>query len=78
MHILKALNQAVFSLADSRSISTGSAETGAFSWFNDLMASLEWEKEKLGKVGFLNYHLFLTGWNSSIVSLNSILIPTEM
>ncbi|KAI5943943.1 NADPH oxidase 1 [Manis javanica] len=51
-----------------KSISTGSAETGAFSWFNDLMASLEWEKEKLGKVGFLNYHLFLTGWNSSIAS----------
>ncbi|XP_001914763.3 NADPH oxidase 1 isoform X1 [Equus caballus] len=41
-------------------------ETGAFAWFNDLLASLEQEMEELGKVGFLNYRLFLTGWNSNI------------
>ncbi|XP_023421348.1 NADPH oxidase 1 isoform X1 [Cavia porcellus] len=41
-------------------------ETGAFSWFNDLMISLEQEMEELGKVGFLNYRLFLTGWDSNI------------
>lgn len=41
-------------------------ETGAFAWFNDLLASLEQEMEELGKVGFLNFHLFLTGWDSNI------------
>ncbi|EHB12428.1 NADPH oxidase 1 [Heterocephalus glaber] len=41
-------------------------ETGAFAWFNDLLISLEQEMEELGKVGFLNYHLFLTGWDSNI------------
>nr|XP_010974076.2 NADPH oxidase 1 [Camelus dromedarius] len=41
-------------------------ETGAFAWFNDLLASLEQEMEELGKVGFLNYRLFLTGWDSNI------------
>ncbi|OWK09941.1 hypothetical protein Celaphus_00005924, partial [Cervus elaphus hippelaphus] len=40
-------------------------EMGAFAWFNDLLASLEQEMEELGKVGFLNYRLFLTGWDSS-------------
>lgn len=43
---------------------------GAFAWFNDLLAALEQEMEELGKVGFLNYRLFLTGWDSSIVSSN--------
>uniref|UniRef100_A0A8C0DYA1 NADPH oxidase 1 n=1 Tax=Balaenoptera musculus TaxID=9771 RepID=A0A8C0DYA1_BALMU len=38
-------------------------ETGAFAWFSDLLVSLEQEMEKLGKVGFLNYRLFLTGWD---------------
>eukprot|EP00069_Balaena_mysticetus_P016755 bmy_10074T0 len=38
-------------------------ETGAFAWFNDLLVSLEQEMEELGKVGFLNYRLFLTGWD---------------
>ncbi|XP_062039803.1 NADPH oxidase 1 isoform X2 [Lepus europaeus] len=42
-------------------------ETGAFAWFNDLLNSLEQEMEELGKVGFLNYRLFLTGWDSNIV-----------
>nr|XP_020819149.1 NADPH oxidase 1 isoform X2 [Phascolarctos cinereus] len=42
-------------------------ETGAFAWFNDLLASLEREMEECGKVGFLNYRLFLTGWDSNIV-----------
>uniref|UniRef100_A0A4X2KZG0 NADPH oxidase 1 n=1 Tax=Vombatus ursinus TaxID=29139 RepID=A0A4X2KZG0_VOMUR len=41
-------------------------ETGAFAWFNDLLASLEREMEECGKVGFLNYRLFLTGWDSNI------------
>ncbi|XP_072482742.1 NADPH oxidase 1 [Notamacropus eugenii] len=41
-------------------------ETGAFAWFNDLLASLEQEMEECGKVGFLNYRLFLTGWDSNI------------
>lgn len=41
-------------------------ETGAFAWFKDLLTSLEQEMEDSGKVGFLNYRLFLTGWNSNI------------
>nr|XP_004668843.1 NADPH oxidase 1 isoform X3 [Jaculus jaculus] len=41
-------------------------ETGAFAWFNHLLNSLEQEMEELGKVGFLNYRLFLTGWDSNI------------
>ncbi|XP_036596124.1 NADPH oxidase 1 [Trichosurus vulpecula] len=41
-------------------------ETGAFAWFNDLLASLEREMEECEKVGFLNYRLFLTGWDSNI------------
>lgn len=43
-------------------------DTGAFAWFNDLLASLEREMEESGKAGFLNYRLFLTGWDNSIVS----------
>ncbi|XP_048191788.1 NADPH oxidase 1 [Perognathus longimembris pacificus] len=41
-------------------------ETGAFAWFNDLLTSLEHEMEELGKADFLNYHLFLTGWDNNI------------
>ncbi|XP_043378178.1 NADPH oxidase 1 isoform X2 [Chelonia mydas] len=41
-------------------------DTGAFAWFNDLLASLEREMEESGKAGFLNYRLFLTGWDNSI------------
>nr|XP_032628022.1 NADPH oxidase 1 [Chelonoidis abingdonii] len=41
-------------------------DTGAFAWFNDLLASLEQEMEKSGKTGFLNYRLFLTGWDNSV------------
>ncbi|XP_019391993.1 PREDICTED: NADPH oxidase 1 isoform X1 [Crocodylus porosus] len=41
-------------------------DTGAFAWFNDLLASLEQEMEESGKADFLNYRLFLTGWNNSI------------
>ncbi|XP_012890539.1 PREDICTED: NADPH oxidase 1 isoform X2 [Dipodomys ordii] len=41
-------------------------ETGAFAWFNDLLTSLEQEMEELGKVDFLNYRLFLTGWDNNI------------
>ena len=48
---------------------------GAFVWFNDLLASLEQDMEELGKVGFLNYRLFLTGWDSNFVSSNNTLIP---
>ncbi|KAF7244858.1 NADPH oxidase 1 [Varanus komodoensis] len=42
-------------------------ETGAFAWFKDLLASLELEMEGSGRTGFLSYHLFLTGWSSSMV-----------
>ena len=31
--------------------------------------------EQLGKTDFLNYRLFLTGWDSNIVSYNKTLIP---
>ncbi|XP_052026731.1 NADPH oxidase 1 isoform X1 [Apodemus sylvaticus] len=41
-------------------------ETGAFAWFNNLLNSLEQEMEQLGKMDFLNYRLFLTGWDSNI------------
>ncbi|XP_074863716.1 NADPH oxidase 1 [Carettochelys insculpta] len=41
-------------------------DTGAFAWFNDLLASLEQEMEESGKASFLNYKLFLTGWDNSI------------
>lgn len=41
-------------------------ETGAFAWFNNLLNSLEQEMEELGKMDFLNYRLFLTGWDSNI------------
>ncbi|KAF0872185.1 NOX1 oxidase, partial [Crocuta crocuta] len=41
-------------------------ETGAFAWFKDLLASLEHEMEELGKVNFLKYRLFLTGWDTNI------------
>lgn len=36
-----------------------------------LLASLEQEMEELGKVGFLNFRLFLTGWDSNMVSSNN-------
>lgn len=41
-------------------------ETGAFAWFNNLLNSLEQEMDELGKPDFLNYQLFLTGWDSNI------------
>uniref|UniRef100_A0A8C4WQH5 NADPH oxidase 1 n=1 Tax=Gopherus evgoodei TaxID=1825980 RepID=A0A8C4WQH5_9SAUR len=41
-------------------------DTGAFTWFNDLLASLEQEMEESGKTGFLNYRLFLTVWDNSV------------
>lgn len=43
-------------------------DTGAFAWFNDLLASLEQKMAESGKANFLTYRLFLTGWNNSIVS----------
>lgn len=43
-------------------------DTGAFSWFNDLLASLEQKMAESGKADFLTYRLFLTGWDTSIVS----------
>lgn len=43
-------------------------DTGAFAWFNDLLASLEQKMAESGKADFLTYRLFLTGWNTSIVS----------
>ncbi|XP_015283512.1 PREDICTED: NADPH oxidase 1 isoform X1 [Gekko japonicus] len=42
-------------------------ETGSFGWFKNLLASLEQEMESSGRAGFLSYHLFLTGWSSSMV-----------
>uniref|UniRef100_A0A8C2U082 NADPH oxidase 1 n=1 Tax=Coturnix japonica TaxID=93934 RepID=A0A8C2U082_COTJA len=43
-------------------------DTGAFTWFNDLLASLEQKMAESGKADFLTYRLFLTGWDNSIVS----------
>ncbi|NXY39290.1 NOX1 oxidase, partial [Pomatorhinus ruficollis] len=43
-------------------------DTGAFAWFNDLLASLEQKMAESGKADFLTYRLFLTGWNNSIVT----------
>ncbi|XP_069749451.1 cytochrome b-245 heavy chain-like isoform X2 [Narcine bancroftii] len=40
-------------------------ETEAFEWFADLLRSLESNMEQLGKPDFLNYKLFLTGWDSA-------------
>ncbi|NXM55743.1 NOX1 oxidase, partial [Illadopsis cleaveri] len=40
-------------------------DTGAFAWFNDLLASLEQKMAESGKADFLTYRLFLTGWNNS-------------
>ncbi|XP_021261995.1 NADPH oxidase 1 isoform X2 [Numida meleagris] len=41
-------------------------DTGAFTWFNDLLASLEQKMAESGKADFLTYRLFLTGWDTSI------------
>ncbi|XP_074407493.1 NADPH oxidase 1 isoform X1 [Zonotrichia albicollis] len=43
-------------------------DTGAFAWFNDLLASLEQKMAESGKADFLTYRLFLTGWNTSIAN----------
>ncbi|XP_030305068.1 NADPH oxidase 1 isoform X2 [Calypte anna] len=43
-------------------------DTGAFAWFNDLLASLEQKMAESGKADFLTYRLFLTGWDTSIVN----------
>ncbi|XP_059715529.1 NADPH oxidase 1 isoform X2 [Haemorhous mexicanus] len=43
-------------------------DTGAFAWFNDLLASLEQKMAESGKADFLTYRLFLTGWDTSIGS----------
>uniref|UniRef100_A0A8D2PST5 NADPH oxidase 1 n=1 Tax=Zosterops lateralis melanops TaxID=1220523 RepID=A0A8D2PST5_ZOSLA len=43
-------------------------DTGAFAWFNDLLASLEQKMAESGKADFLTYRLFLTGWNNSIAN----------
>ncbi|KAJ6663254.1 hypothetical protein lerEdw1_010390, partial [Lerista edwardsae] len=42
-------------------------ETGAFGWFKDLLASLEQKMAESGRADFLSYHLYLTGWGSSMV-----------
>ncbi|KAL7979454.1 hypothetical protein Chor_004612 [Crotalus horridus] len=42
-------------------------ETGAFAWFKHLLSSLEQEMEGSGRADFLSYHLYLTGWNRSMV-----------
>uniref|UniRef100_A0A8C3J6B4 NADPH oxidase 1 n=1 Tax=Calidris pygmaea TaxID=425635 RepID=A0A8C3J6B4_9CHAR len=43
-------------------------DTGAFAWFNDLLASLEQKMAESGKADFLTYRLFLTSWNTSIAN----------
>ncbi|XP_008945240.1 PREDICTED: NADPH oxidase 1-like, partial [Merops nubicus] len=43
-------------------------DTGAFAWFNDLLASLEQKMAESGKADFLTYRLFLTGWDASIAN----------
>ncbi|XP_040554762.1 NADPH oxidase 1 isoform X1 [Gallus gallus] len=43
-------------------------DTGAFTWFNDLLASLEQKMAESGKADFLTYRLFLTGWDTSIAN----------
>uniref|UniRef100_U3IFZ3 FAD-binding FR-type domain-containing protein n=1 Tax=Anas platyrhynchos platyrhynchos TaxID=8840 RepID=U3IFZ3_ANAPP len=43
-------------------------DTGAFAWFNDLLASLEQKMAESGKADFLTYRLFLTGWDTSIAN----------
>uniref|UniRef100_A0A8C3NRP0 FAD-binding FR-type domain-containing protein n=1 Tax=Cyanoderma ruficeps TaxID=181631 RepID=A0A8C3NRP0_9PASS len=43
-------------------------DTGAFAWFNDLLASLEQKMAESGKADFLTYRLFLTGWDNSIAN----------
>ncbi|NXC90001.1 NOX1 oxidase, partial [Cercotrichas coryphoeus] len=43
-------------------------DTGAFAWFNDLLASLEQKMTESGKADFLTYRLFLTGWDTSIAN----------
>ncbi|XP_072126674.1 NADPH oxidase 1 [Mobula birostris] len=40
-------------------------ETQAFVWFADLLRSLESNMEQLGKPDFLNYKLYLTGWDAT-------------
>ncbi|XP_007430179.1 NADPH oxidase 1 [Python bivittatus] len=42
-------------------------ETGAFAWFRNLLSSLEQEIEGSGRASFLSYHLYLTGWNNSMI-----------
>ncbi|XP_070616246.1 NADPH oxidase 1 [Erythrolamprus reginae] len=42
-------------------------ETGSFAWFKHLLSSLEQEMEGSGRADFLSYHLYLTGWNRSMV-----------
>ncbi|ETE61193.1 NADPH oxidase 1 [Ophiophagus hannah] len=42
-------------------------ETGSFAWFKHLLSSLEQEMEGSGRANFLSYHLYLTGWNRSMV-----------
>uniref|UniRef100_A0A8C8A7Q0 NADPH oxidase 1 n=1 Tax=Otus sunia TaxID=257818 RepID=A0A8C8A7Q0_9STRI len=43
-------------------------DTGAFAWFNDLLASLEQKMAESGKADFLTYRLFLTGWDTTIAN----------
>ncbi|KAM5165234.1 NADPH oxidase 3 [Mantella aurantiaca] len=43
-------------------------DTNAFEWFADLLQTLEEQMSEQGKLDFLSYHLFLTGWDDSQVS----------
>lgn len=42
-------------------------DTHAFEWFTDLLQSLEEQMSEQGKLNFLSYHLFLTGWDDNQV-----------
>ncbi|NXB78183.1 NOX1 oxidase, partial [Donacobius atricapilla] len=53
-------------------------DTGAFAWFNDLLASLEQKMAKSAKADLLTYRLFLTGWNTSIANNGALHFDTAM
>ncbi|RMC22018.1 hypothetical protein DUI87_02889 [Hirundo rustica rustica] len=53
-------------------------DTGAFAWFNDLLASLEQKMAELGKADFLTYCLFLTCWDTSIANNVALHFDTAM
>ncbi|XP_074962824.1 NADPH oxidase 1 isoform X3 [Phalacrocorax aristotelis] len=53
-------------------------DTGAFAWFNDVLASLEQKMAESGKADFLTYRLFLTGWDTCIANNVALRFDTAM